>query len=91
MRRRELPEKPGLAHARLADDRHHLALPASSPLKRQVELDQFVVAPHKAGQAPYRSTPGVVCCTAPAPSTSYTSTGALNPFTATGPSDVPWT
>ena len=50
----ELIEQAGLAHARLADDCHHLALPGPSPLPRLAELVQFGITPHEARQAPRR-------------------------------------
>src|SRR5262245_21856602 len=48
----ELIEQARLAHAWLADDCHHLALPGPSPLPRLAQLAQLRVAPHETCQAP---------------------------------------
>jgi hypothetical protein len=48
----ELIEQAGLAHARLTDDRHHLALPSPGALPCLEELVQLGVTPHETRQAP---------------------------------------
>src|SRR4029450_10663970 len=47
---RELPEEPGLAHAGLADDRHHLTMATAGAVQGLAELVQLAVTPHKAGE-----------------------------------------
>ena len=49
---RELPEETRLAHARLADHRHHLAVPARRAGERLAELIQLHVPAHEAGEPP---------------------------------------
>ena len=40
-----------LAHAGLADERHHLSVPGASPLQRLVQRCQLRLPAHKAGEA----------------------------------------
>ena len=46
----ELIEEPGLAHARLPDDRHDLAMARAGPLQGLAEGLDLVLPPHKGGE-----------------------------------------
>ena len=51
VRVRHLPHEPRFPDARLADDRHHLAMPGGGPLERLAQLLQLGVPPDEARQA----------------------------------------
>src|SRR5207249_2167026 len=46
----DLPDEPRLPDARLADERHHLAMPARRAAERLAELLELSVPAHKAAQ-----------------------------------------
>jgi hypothetical protein len=54
MRVKELPEEPGLAHARLPDHGDHLAVPLARPVERAAELLQLRGAADEAREPPPR-------------------------------------
>ena len=70
MRVSELVDQARLAHARLADDRHHLAVAVSRELLGAAQLLQLGVAADEPRQTRAAPPPGGASAPGPAPVTS---------------------
>ena len=86
----ELVDQAGLAHPRLPNDRHDLAVAGASALQGLAQGLDLRLPPDEAGEPTGRkrlqTRPGGA-----APTSSNTSTGSASPLTATGPSALTWT
>ena len=82
-----LPDEPRLPDAGLADDGHHLAVPARRAAERLPELLQLHVPAHEASE-PARGRRGEPRAAGPRARQLVDLHRSASPFTGTGPSDL---